>query len=153
MHPLYYLKNDKLIFIYSFFRIFLGVYLLFHAIVNVMNYDVFLTESKTYFEVGSPFIFLSYLTPIVPLLEFFLAGVIILGLYTIPAMKWALGLGIFFTLFFHFTGDLETALIHCYTVVIKLPLLIYVRYNKFSLDYYNEFQVKMETIRVRNNVS
>lgn len=137
MQSFYYKRNDFKIVLYGLARILLGAYLLIHAMANVLNYDYFIAESLSYFGKENAFRVLANLTPIVPLLEFFLAILIVFGIYTKSTLKWAIGLGLFFTIFFHATGDYETALIHSYTSAIKVVLYTFIAYNTFSLDYYN----------------
>ncbi len=107
--------------------------------------DQFMVVALSYFPDESSISFLAYLTPIVPFMEFFLAVMILTGLYTKPALKWAIGIGAFFMLFFQFTGDLPEALEHAYTLIVKVSLLFMIYYNKYSLDYYNVWKVARET--------
>jgi uncharacterized membrane protein YphA (DoxX/SURF4 family) len=147
MLHLYYLKNDWKSFLYAIVRVGLGLYLISHAILNLIHYDDFIEASRHYVPEGSGLEFLAYFTPAVPMLEFFIALMILGGLYTRLSLQWAIGLGIFFTILFHYTGDMETALVHSYTLSIKLILLFMIYYNKFSADYYNIWMVLQEKER------
>lgn len=126
---------------YGALRVSLGIYLFEHAIANVLNYNEFVVESMIYFNEEGNLKFLSELAPLVPLMEFFIASMITLGLYTKTILKWAIGLGIFFTVFFHSTGDFQTALLHCYSLQVKIVLYLLIYYDKISLDFYNIWQV------------
>ncbi|MDP5100528.1 MAG: hypothetical protein NWQ09_04310 [Nonlabens sp.] len=149
MNQLYYEKTDVKTISYAAVRVILGGYLLIHSIINVLNYNQFISDTMKYFEKDSSFNFLAELAPLVPLMEFFIAGMIILGLYTSVSLKWAVGLGIFFTIFFHVTGDYETALVHCYTLLAKTSLYLLIAYNKLSLDYYNIWKEQESISKVR----
>ncbi len=141
----YYENTDYKTILYALVRIGLGGYLLFHSILGIMDFDQFMVTALSYFEPGSSISFLAYLTPIVPFMEFFLALMIFTGLYTSAALKWAIGVGVFFMLFFHFTGDLDAALENAYTVILKVSLVCMLSLNKYSLDYYNLWNVTKET--------
>lgn len=130
--------------LYALSRVGLGVYLLIHAVHGLLDFDNFMVSALNYLPEESSIAFLAYLTPIIPFMEFFLALMILLGLYTAPALRWAIGIGAFFVMMFHFLGDLSIALEHAYSVVIKMALLHAVVYNKFSLDYYNLWNVQKE---------
>ncbi|BAO55897.1 DoxX family protein [Nonlabens marinus] len=141
----YYEKTDYKTISYAVIRVALGGYLLFHSIIGIIDFDQFMVTALSYFEEGSSISFLAYLTPIVPFMEFFLALMILTGLYTRLALQWAIGVGIFFMLFFHFTDDLTSALEHAYGVIVKISLLSLLFLNKYSLDYYNLWNVSKET--------
>jgi|GEM_PF-7031431 len=140
----YYDKTDYKTIVYALVRISLGAYLLFHSIIGIIDFDEFMVTALSYFADDSSISFLAYLTPIVPFMEFFLALMILTGIYTRAALQWAIGIGMFFMLFFHFTGDLSAALEHAYSVIIKASLLCMVYLNKYSLDYYNMWKVARE---------
>jgi uncharacterized membrane protein YphA (DoxX/SURF4 family) len=133
----YYPKTDYRTVLYTIVRIGLGAYLLFHSVLGVIDMDEFMVIALSHFSKDSSISFLAYLTPIVPFMEFFLGVMILTGVYTQVALKWAIGIGVFFMLFFHFTGDLSEALEHAYSIMIKLSLAFLIYYNKYSLDYYN----------------
>jgi uncharacterized membrane protein YphA (DoxX/SURF4 family) len=133
----YYPKTDYRTVLYTIVRIGLGAYLLFHSVLGVVDMDEFMVTALSYFSKDSSISFLAYLTPIVPFMEFFLGVMILTGVYTLVALKWAIGIGVFFMLFFHFTGDLSEALEHAYSIMVKLSLAFLIYYNKCSLDYYN----------------
>ncbi|AZQ44032.1 MauE/DoxX family redox-associated membrane protein [Nonlabens ponticola] len=141
----FYLRTDIKTIIYGITRVGLGIYLLSHAAMAFMDFDQFMATALSYFPEDSGLSFLAYLTPIVPFMEFFLAVMILAGIYTKLALKWAIGIGIFFTVFFHYTGDLDGALTHSYSLLVKIFLLFTIFYNKFSLDYYNMWKVSQES--------
>ncbi len=157
MSHLYTSKNDWKTFLYALIRVSLGSYLLAHAILNMINFDSFLELSMAYIPTGSSLEFLAQLAPLVPLVEFFIALMILLGLYTRISLLWAIALGVFFTLLFHYLGDTETALVHSYTLVLKVGLFYSLFYNKYSADYHNlwnaykfkEERLKIEEIKKR----
>jgi hypothetical protein len=73
---------------------------------------------------------------------------------------------VFFTFIFHFTGDLETALNHAYSLILKVGLFYSIYYNKYSADYYNvwtlarlkekllkEREEKLKQIKIRESLS
>ncbi len=130
--------------LYAVIRISLGAYLLLHSLESVLGMDEFMTQALSYFEKNSSFTVLTYLIPVVPFVEFFLAVLILSGLYTNLALLWAIAVGAVFMAFFHYAGDLNNAMDHSYTVLIKLMLLNFLSYNKFSLDYYNQWKVQKE---------
>ncbi|SCY13157.1 hypothetical protein SAMN05192588_1300 [Nonlabens sp. Hel1_33_55] len=140
----FYPKSDLRTLLYAALRIGLGLYLLIHAVIGLMDMDNFMLTALSYLEEDSSIAFLAYLTPIIPFMEFFLAVMILTGIYTKAALQWATGIGVFFMLMFHYLDDFPSALEHAYTVVIKLTLIIGIYYNKFSLDYYNLWNVKKE---------
>lgn len=140
----FYDKTDFKTILYSISKIGLGLYLLVHAVFSLIDFDKFMVTALTYLPEDSPISFLAYLTPVIPFMEFFLALMILTGLYTRPALKWAIAVGIFFVVIFHFLGDLSSALEHCYSVGVKMVLLYGIFYNKFSLDYYNLWKVEKE---------
>jgi uncharacterized membrane protein YphA (DoxX/SURF4 family) len=133
----YYSKTNYRTILYTVARVGLGAYLLFHSVLGIIDMDEFMVTALSYFSKGSSISFLAYLTPIVPFMEFFLAVMILTGIYTQAALKWAIGIGVFFMLFFHFTGDLPEALEQAYSIMVKLSLAFLICYNKYSLDYYN----------------
>ena len=137
----YSLNNDWKTIAYLVVRFSLGLYLLVHAVNNLIDYQSFIFSAREYVPEESALGFLANLTPIVPLLEFFLALMILFGLYTRISLIWAMGLGIFFTAIFHFSGDFETALAHCYSLIFKVGLFYTIYYNKFSADYYNVWTI------------
>ncbi|WP_194852111.1 DoxX family protein [Nonlabens antarcticus] len=139
-----YNKTDYRSIGYAVGRIGMGSYLLFHAITSIMDMDQFMVTALSYFTDNSPISFLTYLTPIIPFMELFLAIMILMGLYTRIALKWAVGIGVFFMLFFQLTGDFASALEHSYGVTVKISLIFLIYYNKFSLDYYNLWKVSRE---------
>jgi uncharacterized membrane protein YphA (DoxX/SURF4 family) len=141
MPQFYSLQNDWKTICYFITRLSLGMYLLIHAIINLIEYQSFIFTAREYVPLESPLGFLANFTPIVPLLEFFLALMIILGLYTRISLIWAIVLGVFFTFIFHFTGDLETALTHAYSLILKVGLFYSIYYNKYSADYYNVWSI------------
>ncbi|KQC33253.1 hypothetical protein AAU57_07930 [Nonlabens sp. YIK11] len=143
----FYPKSDIRTLLYAMLRVGLGLYLLIHAVIGLMDMDNFMLTALGYLE-DSSVEFLAYLTPIIPFMEFFLAVMILTGIYTRAALQWATGIGIFFILMFHYLDDLSSALEHAYTVVIKLTLIIGVYYNKFSLDYYNLWNVRKEVASI-----
>jgi uncharacterized membrane protein YphA (DoxX/SURF4 family) len=145
----YYLKTDYRTILYTIVRVGLGAYLLFHSVIGILDMDEFMVTALSYFPEGSSLSFLAYLTPIIPFMEFFLAIMILTGIYTKAALKWAMGVGLFFMLFFHFIGDLSGALEHAYSVMIKLSLLFLIYYNKYSLDYYNLKVVTKEVTSIQ----
>lgn len=137
MTQLYTSQNNWKTILYLIVRVGLGSYLLIHALINLINYDEFIQLAVQYVPEGSELGFLANFTPIVPLLEFFIALMILTGLYARKSLMWAIGLGVFFTALFHYTGDIKTALIHSYTLTLKVGLFYSLYYNKFSADYYN----------------
>ncbi|PRP66128.1 hypothetical protein [Nonlabens agnitus] len=143
----FYPKSDIRTLLYAMLRVGLGLYLLIHAVIGLMDMDNFMLTALGYLE-DSSVEFLAYLTPIIPFMEFFLAVMILTGIYTKAALQWATGIGIFFMLMFHYLDDLSSALEHSYTVVIKLTLIIGIYYNKFSMDYYNLWNVRKEVASI-----
>ena len=127
----YYPNTDYKTILYTIGRVGLGAYLLFHSVLGIIDMDEFMVTALSYFPEGSSISFLAYLTPIIPFMEFFLAIMILTGIYTKAALKWAIGIGLFFMLFFHFIDDLPEALEHAYSVMIKLSLLFLIYYNNF----------------------
>jgi uncharacterized membrane protein YphA (DoxX/SURF4 family) len=146
----YYDKTDYKTIIYALVRIALGSYLLFHSIIGILDFDEFMVTALSYFADDSSISFLAYLTPIVPFMEFFLALMILTGLYTRIALQYAIGIGMFFMLFFHFTGDLNADLEHAYSVIVKVSLICLVYLNKYSLDYYNMWKVAKESSSIES---
>ncbi|WP_405369205.1 DoxX family protein [Nonlabens sp. Asnod2-A12] len=137
MTQFYSSQNNWKTITYLIVRVGLGSYLLIHAIVNLVNYDEFIQLAVQYVPQGSELGFLANFTPIVPLLEFFIALMILTGLYARKSLIGAIVLGVFFTALFHYTGDIQTALTHSYTLILKVGLFYSLYYNKFSADYYN----------------
>lgn len=146
----FYTATDYKTILYAIARVALGSYLLFHSILGVMDFDQFMITALSYFEEDSSISFLAYLSPVVPFMEFFLAVMILTGLYTQIALRWAIGIGIFFMIFFHYTGDLTGAMEHAYSVIVKGLLLSFIYYNKYSLDYYNLWKVARETASIES---
>ncbi|AGC75405.1 DoxX-like protein [Nonlabens dokdonensis] len=152
MSHLYSSKNNWKTFLYAVIRVALGSYLLVHAIYNLANFETFIELSMGYIPTDSPLEFLAQLTPLVPLVEFFIALMILLGLYARISLIWAIVIGVFFTSLFHYLGDTETALVHSYTLILKVGLFYSLYYNKYSADYYNlwnAFKFKEERLRLQ----
>lgn len=152
MQLFYSSKNNWKTILYVFIRVALGSYLCIHSIYNLANFQSLIELSIGYIPVNSPLEFLAQLTPIVPLIEFFISLMIILGLYTRLSLMWGTILGIFFTSFFHYLGDTETALLHSYTLTLKVGLFFTLFYNKYSADYYNQlnaYKFKEERFRLQ----
>lgn len=137
MTQFYSSQNNWKTISYLIVRVGLGSYLLIHSLINLNNYDQFIQLSIPYVPQGSELGFLANFTPVVPLLEFFIALMILTGLYARKSLMWAIGLGFFFTALFHYTGDIKTALTYSYTLILKVGLFYSLHYNKFSADYYN----------------
>ncbi|WP_124980035.1 MauE/DoxX family redox-associated membrane protein [Nonlabens xiamenensis] len=151
MPQLYHTKTDWKSILYFTVRFGLGFYLFVHAVLNLIHYNDFVLMSRQYVPEDSAFGFLAYFTPAVPLIEFFIASMLLIGLYTRMSLKWGISLGVFFTALFHLTGDLETALIHSYTLILKVALFYTIYYNKFSADYFNIWQAVREKSRSRKD--
>jgi uncharacterized membrane protein YphA (DoxX/SURF4 family) len=152
MSQFYSSKNNWKTFLYAVIRVALGSYLLVHALNNLINFENFIELSMDYVPQNSPLEFLAHLAPLVPLIEFFIALMIFLGLYARLSFIWAIFLGIFFTSLFHYSGDTETALVHSYTLILKIGLFYYLYHNKYSADYYNQwnaFKFKEERLRIQ----
>lgn len=154
MPQFYSSRNNWKTIIYALIRIALGSYLLLHAINNLINFESFIEISMSYIPADSKLEFLAHLTPLVPLVEFFIASMILLGIYTRSSLIGAIALGIFFTFLFHYFGDVETALTHSYTLILKVGLFYTLYYNKFSADYlnvYNASRIKEEQLKLQRS--
>lgn len=140
----FYNQTDYRTILYAIIRIALGMYLLVHSVFSLIDFDRFMITALEYLPEDSSISFLAYLTPIIPFMEFFLSVMILTGLYTKAALRWAIGVGIFFMVIFHYLEDLTSAMEHAYSVIIKLSLFFTIYYNKISLDYYNQWTVRKE---------
>ena len=83
----FYINTDYRTILYAICRVGLGVYLLIHSILRVIDFDEFLATAIAYLPEESSIAFLAYLTPLIPFMEFFLAVMILTGIYTNIALN------------------------------------------------------------------
>ena len=91
-----YNQTDYRSILYVCVRVILGLYLLLHSISGLWDFDQFMVTALGYFPEESAMSYIAYLTPVIPFIEFFLAIMILAGIYTKSALFWAIGIGLFF---------------------------------------------------------
>ncbi|EAS18807.1 hypothetical protein FNJ87_16020 [Nonlabens mediterrranea] len=144
MKHLYQTQTDQFSILYLIVRILLGAYLIYHASLNLFDFDAFYLDSINYTNDSGYQSMLGMISPFLPFIELFIGVLILTGLYTSVCLRWSILLGIIVTAFLHFNGDFQGALWHTYLIVAKVILVSNLYYNRLSVDYYQLWQVYQE---------
>ncbi|WOI24122.1 hypothetical protein [Nonlabens ulvanivorans] len=145
MKHLYQTQNDQFSVAYFLLRTILGAYLIYHASLNLFDFDAFYLDSINYSDKTGFQNLLGIVSPFLPFVELFIGVLILTGLYTSVCLRWSIILGILVTIFLHISGDYQAALWHTYLIVAKVILVSNLYYNRLSVDYYQLWQVYNET--------
>lgn len=133
----YHGKNDFPVYLYTILRIGLGLYLLFHALDHIIHFNQYLKDTEAYLGEDSMSTILQLFIPIVPMIEFFIALMITMGLYTRISLIGAIATGIIFIIAFFLFEDYDAGIVLLYSLAVKTLLLFTVKYNRISADYRN----------------
>ncbi|MDP5078578.1 MAG: hypothetical protein NWQ19_10800 [Nonlabens sp.] len=152
MNVEFYRKTDYKTVLYAFVRVAFSGYLLVDAVIETLNHK-FLSQAS----LSKPFEggfsdFVTELAPVIFMIEFFISGMMFIGIYTKISLTAMLGVFTLHMILFYSVGATEAVISEGYALSIALTLLIFVSYNKFSLDFYHIWQTEMESHRLKDKI-
>lgn len=148
----FYSKTDYKTVLYALARAAFSGYLLVDAVIETLYHKFLFQESLSKPFVGGFSHFVTDLIPFIFMIEFFIASMMFIGIYTKISLTAMLGVFTLHMILFYSVGATEAFISEGYALSIALTLLIFVSYNKFSLDFYNVWQTEMESQRLKDKI-